>query len=478
MKTEFVDVSETRKNVRVEISTDVVNAEIDRIARDYSRKARVPGFRPGKTPPRVIKQRFKDQILHDVVHDLIPRAVDDALREQGLEAVDTPDVRDVTIEEGRPLTFTASFDTLPSFDPGDLSTIQFRRASKAINEEAVQLALQRLRDRAARFEPVEGRGVDHGDTVVLDLERRDEGGRESARNQADSAQGGRESARNQADSAQGGRESARNQADSAQGGRESARNQADSRPPDIHKDVSIELGAKANPPGFDEQLLGLEVGATKAFIIHYPADYPIGELANTDVSYTVTVKGLKRRVLPELDDEFAKDLGEFDTLDALTTRVREDLEHEAKHAAEREDRAELMKQLATRLPFEVPASLVDREVDRRLEEFARRLIDQKIDPRQAGIDWNAFRESQREVARAAVAAALVLDEVTRREQLDVTEDEVEREVGRYAERSGRTPAAARAALEKEGGMARVHAGLRREKSIDFVLARATIAGDS
>jgi len=441
MKTEFVDVNATRRNVRVEIPSNVVTAEIDRVATDYSRKARVPGFRPGKAPARVIKQRYKDQILHDVAHDLIPRAVEDALREQGMEAVDTPDVRDVIIEEGQPLTFTASFDTVPSFDPGDLSTIAFRRASNAITDEAVQLALQRLRDRAARFEPVEGRGVDHGDTVVLDLERR-EGGRESF---------------------------------SADGKKKN-----DSRPPhvDTHKEVSIELGAKANPPGFDEQLLGLEVGATKQFTIHYPADYPIGELANTDVSYTVTVKGLKRRVLPELDDEFAKDLGELDTLDALKTRVREDLEHEAKHAAEREDRAELMKQLATRLPFDVPVSMVEREVDRRLEEFARRLIDQNVDPRQAGIDWNAFRESQREVAREAVAAALVLDEVTRRERPEVTEDEVEQEVGRLAERTGRTPAAVRAALEKEGGMSRIHAGLRREKSIDFVMARATIQGDS
>jgi len=305
MKTEFADVNATRKTVRVEIPTDVVSSEIDRVARDYSRKARVPGFRPGKTPPRVIKQRFKEQILHDVAHDLIPRAVDDALREQGLEAVDTPDVRDVSLHEGQPLTFTASFDTVPDFDPGDLSTITYKRASNAISDDAVDLALQRLRDRGARFEPVEGRGVDHGDTVVLDLERRDAGGT-----------------------------------------------------PDKHSDVSIELGAKANPPGFDEQLLGLEVGATKEFTIHYPADYPIGELANTDVSYTVAVKGLKRRVLPELDDEFAKDLGEFETLDALKSRVREDLEHEAKHAAEREDRAELMKQLATRLPFEAPPSII------------------------------------------------------------------------------------------------------------------------
>src|SRR5262249_16387382 len=127
--------------------------------------------------------------------------------------------------------------------------------------------------------------------------------------------------------------------------------------PDVHKDVSIELGAKANPPGFDAQLLGLEVGATKSFDVHYPHDHPIVELAGSDVSYRVTVKGLKRRVLPELDDEFAKDLGEFATLDELKARVRDDLEHEARHAADREVRAEMMKQLAARVPFDVPASM-------------------------------------------------------------------------------------------------------------------------
>src|SRR5258708_38481720 len=119
MKADLVDVNETRKTLKIEIPSDVVDAEIDRVARDYSRKARIPGFRPGKAPARVIKQRYRDQILHDVAHDLIPRAIDDALRERGVEAVETPDVRDVTVDEGQPLTFTASFDTVPSFETGD-----------------------------------------------------------------------------------------------------------------------------------------------------------------------------------------------------------------------------------------------------------------------------------------------------------------------------------------------------------------------
>jgi trigger factor len=424
MKTEFADINETRKNVRVEIPTDIVNAEIDRVATDYSRKARIPGFRPGKAPARVIKQRFKDQILHDVAHDLVPRAVDEALRERGVEPVDTPDILDVLVEEGQAMTFTASFDTVPAFEVGDYETLTLNRPSNRVDDEGVQQALQRLRDRAARFEPVEGRGVVDGDIATVDLERTDPNGKV-----------------------------------------------------DTHADVTVELGATANPPGFDAHLLGLEVGATKAFTIQYPPDHPIGELANTAVSYTVTVKAIKRRVLPELDDEFAKDLGEFDTLDALTSRVRHDLEHEAGHAAERAVRADLMKQLVARVSFEVPQSLIERETDRRLEEFAGRLVDQGIDPRRAGLDWKAFRDAQRDPAREAVASALVLDEVARREHLEVSNAEVDQEIERYAERTGRTPPAVRAALEKEGGLSRIYTGLRREKSIDFLMARATIAKD-
>jgi trigger factor len=421
MKAELVDVNETRKNLRVEIPTDIVNAAIDRIAQTYSRRARIPGFRPGKAPARVIKQRYKSEILHDVAHDLIASAVDDVLRERGVEAVEPPDIRDVTVEENQPLTFTASFDTVPAFETGDYGSLSVRRPSVEVPEEAVAHALQRLRERAGRFEPIEGRGVEHGDTMTVDLDRKDADGKT-----------------------------------------------------DSHNDVNLELGAKANPPGFDEQLLGVEAGATKSFDIQYPADYAISELANQNVSYTVTVKALKRRVLPELDDEFAKDLGQFENLDALKARVREDLEHEARHAAERDVRADLMKQLAARVPFEVPPSLIERELDRRIQDFAQRLMQQQIDPRQAGIDWNQFRESQREVAREAVASALYLDEVARRERLEATPAEIDEEIGRYAERTGRTPAAVRAALEKERGLSQVSTGLRREKAIDFLMARGTL----
>ena len=160
MKTEFLDVSDTRKQLVVEIPSTVVDAEIDRVARDYSKAARIPGFRPGKVPTKVVRQRFRDQILHDVAHDLIPRAVDDALRERGVEPVDTPDIRDVLVEEGQPLKFTANFETVPAFDPGDYGTLQLRKPPVSLEDDAVEQALERLRQRAARYEPVEARPVE------------------------------------------------------------------------------------------------------------------------------------------------------------------------------------------------------------------------------------------------------------------------------------------------------------------------------
>jgi trigger factor len=426
MKTEFTDVSATQKTITIEIPVDIVDAEINRVAKGYTKQARIPGFRPGKVPTNLVKQRFKEQILHDVAHGLIPRAVDEALQERGIEPVDTPNIRDVALEEGHPLKFTAAIETVPPFDVGDLSTIALTRHSTEVTDETVEKTLQNLRQRGAKFEPVENRGVEDGDTVVLDIERKD-----------------------------------------AEGG-------APERAPDRHQDVSLELGSPANPPGFDAQLLGLKTGETKTFTIHFPEDYTVKEMANTDVEYTVTVKDIRRKVLPELDDEFAKDLGAFESLAALRDRVRDDLQQESEEHARQHLRTDLLKQLADRVTFDLPPSLVEREMDRRIEEFASRLMQQNVDPRQAGIDWGQFRESQRDPARASVASALALDEIARREGLTVSAEDVDKEIERFAVRAGRTPAALRAQLEKEGSVARLATGLRREKAVDLVLSRARI----
>ena len=433
MKTEFIDVSDTKKNLVVEIPSTIVDAEIDKVSRDYSRSARIPGFRPGKIPAKVVRRRFRDQILHDVAHGLIPRAVDDALRERKIEPVDTPDIRDVVVEEGQPLKFTAAFDTVPPIDPGDYASLTITRKPLTAEERAVDEALENLRARAARYEPVEGRGVESGDSVVLDMKRTAIG------------------------------------AAPAEGEGAAAEPSTDR-----HDNVTVDVGGSANPPGFDEHLVGLQVGESKAFDVAYPADYTISELAGTTVKYEVEVKAIRKKVTPPLDDELAKDLGDFESLEALRARVRADLEHELRHEIERDTRAELLRQLATRVTFDVPASLLDREIDRRVEEFVRRLMDQQIDPMKTGINWEEFRDRQREAATEAVKGALVLDEVARREQVEVTDADVDAEIERFADRAGRSAASVRARLEKDGGVSRLYAGLRREKSVDLLLGKATV----
>jgi trigger factor len=426
MKAELVDVNETRRDLTIEVPTEVVNEAIGHAAAKLGRSARIPGFRPGKVPANVIRQRFKPQIMQDVAEHLVSKAVGDALVEKGVEPIATPDIKDLVLEEGKPLTFKATFDVVPSFDPGDLGTIEATEPAATVEDDAVNQSLEGLRERNARYEAVESGVVEAGQTVVVSLERRG--------------------------------------------------TDKEGKPGEVdkHETVNIELGAPSNPPGFDDQMLGMTPGTTKEFTITYPADYAIPELAGGTVDYKVTLKEIKKRVVPALDDEFAKDLGEFDSLDALRTHVRHDLEHEAQHASERQLRQDVMKQLASRVPFAVPESLVDREIDRRLEDFARRLMEQRIDPRQANIDWAAFRDGQRAPATEAVASAIVLDEIARRDAIEVTQDDLDAELQRYADQTGHSVASIRARLQKDGELGRLAAGLRREKTVKHVLSQAKI----
>ena len=426
MKSELVDVNETRRDLSIEVPSDVVDAAIGQAAARLGKSARIPGFRPGKVPSTVIRQRFKPQIMQDVAEYLVSSSVGEALVEKGVEPIGTPDIKDLVLEEGKPLTFKASFDVVPSFDPGDLSTIEATEPSRAIEEDVVNQSLERLRERNARYEAVETGVVEAGHTVVVSLERN---GTDKEGKEGDAEK---------------------------------------------HDQVNIELGAPSNPPGFDAEVTGMTPGTSKSFTLSYPDDYAIPELAGAKADYTVSLKEIKKRVVPALDDELAKDLGEFESLEALRKRVRDDLEHEAMHAAERQLRQDVLKQLSSRVPFAVPESLVEREIDRRLEDFARRLMDQRIDPRQANIDWNAFREGQRAPAVEAVGSAIVLDEIAKREKIEVTDEELDAELQRYSEQTGHSVASIRARLQKDGELGRLAAGLRREKAVTHVMSRAQI----
>lgn len=436
MKTEFTEVSETRKHLSFEVPADVLDAEIDRVAKGYSRNAKVPGFRPGKVPSSVVKQRFRNEIMYEVANHLIPKIVGDALKERGLQPVATPDIKDVVLEEGRPLSFVADFETLPPIDPGEYTGLTVRKPPAVLEVGAVDHALEHMQQRAARWHPVEGRAADQGDTMLVDLVR-------TRRTSLIEIPGG----------------------GPAPGG-------ADDKPEHVQS-ASVELGNASNPPGFNEHLIGASQGDTREFTAHYPADYQIPELAGATVDYAVTVKALRRKELLPLDDEFAKEVSDAETLDALRTRIREDLQREAEHEADHKVRHDLLRDLSTRIKS-TPDVLVDHEIERRLREFIRRLMEQGIDPEKADIDWQEFRTRQRDAAAEAVRSTLVLDEIARREQIEATDEDLEKEIGRYAERAGRTPAAVRARLEKEEALDPLREGIRREKTMAWLVERANV----
>ena len=433
MKHDFTDISATRKALSVEIPPDIVEAEIERIAERYGKSAKVPGFRPGKVPAHIVRKRFRDEILHDVAHAIIPRAVDSVLRERSIEPVESPDISDVVLEEGKPLSFKATFETLPSIDPGVYEGVVLHRNAAVLEVGEVDRTLSQLRQRAARFEPVDGRASELGDTLIVDVVR-------TPRQRLIALPG------------------------------ESLQPEK----PETLENVSVELGSPANPPEFDENLAGVMPGAEKSFETTYPEDFAIEDLRNQTVGYRVTVKAIRKRVVPPLDDDLAKEIG-FDTVEALRERVKEDLQREAEMESERRLRADLLKELSSRVSIELPASMVDREIDRRLEEFVGRLFQQGIDPMKAGIDWKQFRDEQRGPAEDTVRAALLLDEIAKRESITVTDEDVRAEIDHYAAQSGREPASVRATLEKEGGLGRIYAGLRRERTVKWLLEKANIS---
>jgi trigger factor len=438
MKTELTEPTETRKHLSFEVPPEVVTAEIDKVANAYARSARVPGFRAGKVPAGVVKQRYKDQILYDVAHELIPKLVGEALRERQLEPVDTPDIKDVVLEDGKPLTFIADFEVLPSIDPGAYTGLSLRKPAAVLEVGAIDHALERLQQRAARWFPVEDRPAAIGDTVLLDLIRTPKQSLIHLPGQA-----------------------------------EPPLEKLEDLKPEEMKNISVELGNKANPPGFDDHLVGVQPNDTRTFTATYPADYQAEEMRGRTMEYAATVHGIRRRELLPLDDEFAKEVSDLTTMADLRERVKTDLQHEAEHSAEHAMRHELLQQLSSRLT-QAPEVLVDREIDRRLEEFVRRLMDQGLDPMKTNLDWQDMRQRQRGPAEETVRSTLVLDEIAKREGIETTDEDVTSEIEKYAEQSGRTATAVRAGLEKEGGLSRVRTGIRREKTVAWLIDKANV----
>ncbi len=421
MKVEYVEETTVRKALAFEIETEIVEKEIEAKAREYARKVRLPGFRPGKVPSEVIRRRFRSQVLEEVVEAIANRVVFPEIEGRGLKPLGSPKIADLNIEEGGPLTFRALFETLPIVDLPDFKGLEVKSRQPEVPEQAVDAEIEKMREQAARYEPVDGRPLAEGDFAVLDVVWKPTEG--------------------------------------AQGGSD--------------QNVLVEVGSASNHADLNAALVGMPVGETKNVLLVYEESHPDKALAGHSVDYKVSVKGIKNKIVPAADDEFAKDLN-VESLGDLRERVRHNLMVAEERRVDREVKHALVDLLASRATFEVPETLVERHINARMEAAARTLALQGVDPAQAGVDWRRYREAQRDESQKAAKAEIILDEIARRERIEVSEAELDSEIGHYAERLRKPKESVRARMEKEGELRALQARLREEKTLDLVKANARL----
>jgi trigger factor len=415
-----------KRELELEIPADNVQKATEKIARDLARVARVPGFRPGKAPVTLIRRRFADDIQGEVVQSLVPEYLEKALGEKNLIPVTRPAVDKVEFKEGEPLRFRASFEVLPEFDLGDYKGVEVQVDAVETGDVQIDKTIEELRGRVGTFVPIEGRPAKDGDYVLIKLIGTPEGGGEPI--------------------------------------------QADN--------ILCHLGAEETLDSFNENLRGASPGETKQFRSKYPDDYPDQKLAGKTFDYTVDVQGVKERKLPELNDEFAKeavgDGGGVSTLADLREKIHENLEAAKEQQQQAQAREKILETLVKRHDFPVPEALVEGQMDVRLERVVRSLAAQGVDPRAVNVDWVTLRRNQRDRAVNDVKAELLLDRIATAENIEATDEDVEKEIATLAERSGESATAIRARLTKQGALDRIKSKLRSDKTIEWLYRSSRI----
>jgi trigger factor len=411
-----------RRELDLEIPAEDVSKATERVAKEIARVARVPGFRPGKAPVSLIKRRYADDIKGEVLQSLVPEKVEKAVAEQKLSPVSQPQVDKLDFNEGQPLKFRAVFEVLPEFELGKYKGLDIEMPAMEVSEEDVNKALEETRERAAAFAPVEGRVVENGDFVQLKLAGTPEGGGDPI--------------------------------------------QADS--------VMCHVGAEETMAPFNENLLGANVGDHKTFDVDYPADYPDAKLAGKKFHYDADVTGIKVKKLPELNDDFAKDVSDATTLDELKNKIRQSLEHEREHRRKDLQREKIIFELVKGHDFPVPESLVEHQKDVRLERVVRSLAQQGVDPRAVNLDWVSLRQRQQDRAKEDVKAELIIDRIASAENIEVSEEDVQHELEHLGGHSGESAEAIRARLTKQGALDRMKAKLRSDKTLDWLAQNANV----
>jgi len=417
-----VSPTETKESTKREISVEIPAAEVtretDALIQKYQKLARLPGFRKGHVPASIIRQRFAEDIKTDVVESLVPRYFRQEADKQGLIPVSQPQVTDLHIHDGEPLRFKASFEILPEIKVDGYKELRAEKPVIEITDDEVEQALNHLREQHATYSAIEGRPLADGDFAQVALDGKPKVG--------------------------------------------------EGQP--VHMDdVLVEIGGKNTMPEFNENLRGASAGEEKTFEVKYPEDSSDKRLAGQTFDYTVKVLSLKQKSLLELNDEFAKELGEFSSIEDVKKRIRENMEEEKRHTAEHEAKDKLVAELVKRNDFEVPEAMVDRQIDVRLERGLRALAAQGMRAEDMKkMDLNRLRAGQRDQAVQEVKASLLLDKIADAENIEVSDEEINHEIEALATQTKQTSEAVRARLTRDGALDRIRNRIRNEKTLNLL----------
>ncbi len=414
---------ECTRELAVEAPAEEVSKAFRRVTANYRKYARIPGFRPGKVPETVIRRKFANEIRKEVIDSLLPERFNKAVQEQGVRPVGQPQVTDLKLEEGAPLVAKAVFEFLPEFPIEGYQSVKVEKPSADVTEEEFAREIEQLRESRVTIEPVEeDRPLKDGDWAQIRYKGEVQGDAEA--------------------------------------------------PPVSGEDSLVEVGGKDTVEAFSSVLRGAKVGQELKAEVVYPADYGEPKLAGKTVGYELEVKGIKKRTLPELDDEFAREIGDYASYADLEARVREHLAGRKRRAAENETKERLFAALAERFPFPVPESLVQDQIDTRLERGLRALAAQGMRAEQMRkMDFARLRAAQREAAVAEVKTGILLDRIAREERVDVSEEELDRELQMAALQAREPLDTLKVRLTQDGGMARIREQLRREKTANLLLEK-------
>jgi trigger factor len=424
MKASTEEISPIKKKISVEIPEDKVTQEVNSLYKELGRTAKIKGFRPGKVPRNILERYFKDYVRAEVVQKLIENTYPEALSETRLQPVSPPAVDPGEFLEGKPFQYSAVIEVKPEFKLEGYTGLKIEGKREEVKDEEVEARLKALQNLHANLNTIsEARAIRAGDFVIVDYE---------------ASVGGK----------------------SLEGG--------------TAVDFTVEVGSGQFIPAFEEKLIGLKPEEESEIEVTFPEDYGYAKWAGKTISFHVKIKEIKEKILPPLDDEFAKDLGDYSSLGELKAKLKGEIEKEKELALERQLRDQMIDQLLEANPFEVPESLVEEQAKALVSDTKLKLAAQGVVLKNLGVSEEKLQGDYKAMAQKQVRTFLILEKIAGQEGIAVSDEEAENHLKEMSERTHQKFDAVKRYYEKNGLLPEVKAGIIRDKALSFLLEKADI----